>query len=292
MQPVQTLDTAKTRHHTPFTSHATEVSSRGPLVFYVNELVIPLPPPYEPIEKRILDRFPVGGSPGTMPLDRSISMTALRSDPLGNAIWKEDGATFIWEPGASPTSIPTSGPPYSNAPNGELPVRYGDFLIVQKEGTLFPWELHGYYFDAPNPSDADTQRPEPHRQHIEPQGDLFEGSIVHRADVDILEVRIVDAPHDIKRVLPVSGLCKEIHFPRAGGLPGEFWPRFAVFHGTECADGASALYLISTRTGIIYFVDEVPASPSYETLEDRLAYIDKAGQVRFLRLDMSYLPVY
>lgn len=143
-----------------------------------------------------------------------------------------------------------------------------------------------------NPSDADTQRPEPHRQHIEPQGDLFEGSIVHRADVDILEVRIVDAPHDIKRVLPVSGLCKEIHFPRAGGLPGEFWPRFAVFHGTECADGASALYLISTRTGIIYFVDEVPASPSYETLEDRLAYIDKAGQVRFLRLDMSYLPVY
>ena len=118
--------------------NATEVSSRGPLVFYVNELVMPLPPPYEPIEKRILDRFPVGGSPGTMPLDRSISMTALRSDPLGNAIWKEDGATFIWEPGASPTSIPTSGPPYSHAPNGELPGRYGDFPDRTKEGNAFP----------------------------------------------------------------------------------------------------------------------------------------------------------
>lgn len=271
---------------------ATDVSSRGPFVFYVDELVIPLPPPYEPIEKKILDRFPVGASPGTTPLDRTTSLTALRSDPLGNAIWKEDGATFIWEPGANPTSIPTSGPPYSNAPNGELPVRYGDFLIVQKEGATYPWEIHGYYFDAPDPNDANTQRPMPHKLNIEPQGDLFEGSIVHRSDVDSLEVRVVDAPHDIKKVLPVANLCQEIHHPRAGGLSGEFWPRFAVFHGTDCVDGPSSLYLMSTHTGTVYFVDRVPSSPTYETLEDGLAYIDNAGQVHFLRLDMTVLPAY
>lgn len=173
---------------------------------------------------------------------RTVAPTHLRGDPFGNAVWEEAGAIYTWTDKQAIISLAS----LPNALGGTRPSRYGNHFAYQFfDPVAQNWQVRGY--DMGNSNYGQTF----HVQSVEPQPDIFDRSIVHLGSQQSLELRFTDFPHDHKADWQFGGLCASIHNPRAGGLSGEFHPRFALFHGIGCGvDGNSVLYIVLNRPGI------------------------------------------